>query len=109
MYESDFSAEEVERLETSDLVADPVTPVDRQLEQHDLVVKLLSKISEQNRTLIWLKEVEGRSVDELAAITGLRANTIKIRLFRTRRKLLQVAKHLTWKPSLPGDRAPASA
>jgi RNA polymerase sigma-70 factor (ECF subfamily) len=80
-----------------------------QLEQHDLVVKLLSKISEQNRTLIWLKEVEGRSVDELAAITGLRANTIKIRLFRTRRKLLQVAKHLTWKPSLLGNRAPASA
>ena len=90
MYESDCSAEEVQRLETSDVVADPITPVDRQLEQHDLVVKLLSEIPEQNRTLIWLKEVEGHSVDELAAITGLRANTIKIKLFRTRRKLLQM-------------------
>jgi RNA polymerase sigma-70 factor (ECF subfamily) len=98
VYESDFSTEEVERLETSDGALDPDPPVDRQLEHHDFVVKLLSKVSEQNRTLIWLREVEGHSLDELAAITGLRANTIKIKLFRTRRKLLQLAKRLTGKP-----------
>jgi RNA polymerase sigma-70 factor, ECF subfamily len=94
VYESDCSAEEVQRVKTSDVVMDPAVPVDRHLEQCDLVVKLLSNVSEQNRTLIWLREVQGHSVDELAAITGLQANTIKSKLFRTRRKLFQVAKRL---------------
>jgi RNA polymerase sigma-70 factor (ECF subfamily) len=93
-YESDFSAEEVQRIQTSAVVVDPVTPVDRQLAQHDLVGKLLSKVSEQNRSLMLLKEVEGCSVAELAALTGLKENTIKVRLLRTRRKLLKAAKHL---------------
>jgi len=93
-YESDFSAEEVQRIQTSAVVLDPVAPVDRQLAQHDLVGKLLSKVSEQNRSLILLKEVEGRSVAEVAALTGLKENTIKVRLLRTRRKLLKVAKRL---------------
>ena len=98
LYESDFSAEEIQRLETSSAVVDPVAPVDRQLAQHDLVVKLLSKVSEQDRSLILLKEVEGHSVEELAAITGLNENTIKVKLFRTRHKLLKAARRLE-KPS----------
>jgi len=103
-YESDFSAEEVERMQTSAVVVDPVAPVDRQLAQHDLVGKLLSKVSEQNRSLILLKEVEGRSVAELAALTGLKENTIKVRLLRTRRQMLKAAKRLaapnnSWTPN----------
>jgi RNA polymerase sigma-70 factor, ECF subfamily len=94
VYESDFSAEEVKRLETSDAVVDPAAPVDRQLAEHDLVLKLLSKVSEQDRTLILLKEVEGHSVEELSAITGLNENTIKVKLFRTRQKLVKAAQRL---------------
>lgn len=94
VYESDFSADEVKRLETSDAVVDPTVPVDRQLAEHDLVLKLLSKVSEQDRTLILLKEVEGHSVEELAAITGLNENTIKVKLFRTRQKLVKAAQRL---------------
>ncbi len=94
VYESDFSAEEVKRLETSDAVVDPTAPVDRQLAEHDLVLKLLSKVSEQDRTLILLKEVEGHSVEELSAITGLNENTIKVKLFRTRQKLVKAAQRL---------------
>jgi RNA polymerase sigma-70 factor (ECF subfamily) len=94
VYESDFSAEEAKRLETSDAVVDPTAPVDRQLAQHDLVLKLLAKVSEQDRTLILLKEVEGHSVEELSAITGLNENTIKVKLFRTRQKLVKAAQRL---------------
>lgn len=94
VYESDFSAEEVKRLETSDAVVDPAAPVDRQLAQHDLVLKLLSKVSEQDRTLILLKEVDGHSVEELASITGLNENTIKVKLFRTRQKLIKAAQRM---------------
>jgi RNA polymerase sigma-70 factor (ECF subfamily) len=94
VYESDFSVEEAKRLETSEPAIDPASPVDRQLAQHDFVVKLLSKVSEQDRSLILLKEVEGYSVEELAARTGLNENTIKVKLFRTRQKLLKAAQRL---------------
>ena len=41
--------------------------------------KLLSKISEEDRTLILLKEVEGHSVEELSQMTGMNENTIKVK------------------------------
>ena len=44
--------------------------------------------------MILLKEVEGHSVEELAAMTGLNENTIKVKLFRTRQKLLKAAQRL---------------
>jgi len=94
VYESDFSAEDVERLETTESGPDLVPPLEHQLEERDLVVKLLSKVSEEARSLILLKEVEGHSVEELAAMTGLNENTIKIKLFRTRKKLLDAARRL---------------
>lgn len=95
VYESDFSAEDAQRMEASDPAVDPKTPVDVQLVQRDLLVKLLSKVSEQDRSLILLKEVNGHSVEELAAMTGLNENTIKVKLFRTRQKLLKAAARLT--------------
>lgn len=94
VYESDFSVEDAHRMETSEPAVDPAAPVDRQLAQHDLIVKLLAKVSEEDRSLILLKEVEGHSVEELAAMTGLNENTIKVKLFRTRQKLLKAAQRL---------------
>ena len=64
------------------------------LAQRDLAVKLLSKVSEEDRSLILLKEVEGHSVEELAQMTGMNENTIKVKLFRTRQKLLKAAQRL---------------
>ena len=55
----------------------------------------MSKVSEEERSLILLKEVEGHSVEELAGMTGLNENTIKVKLFRTRQKLLKAAGRLT--------------
>lgn len=57
-------------------------------------MKLLSKLSEEDRSLILLKEVEGHSVEELASMTGLNENTIKVKLFRTRQKLVKAAQRL---------------
>lgn len=94
VYESDFSMEDAQRLESSDPAIDPAAPIDRRIAQQDLVLKLLSKVSEEDRTLILLKEVEGHSVEELAAMTGLNENTIKVKLFRTRQKLLKAAQRL---------------
>jgi RNA polymerase sigma-70 factor (ECF subfamily) len=95
VYESDFSQEDAQRMEASDPAVDPRTPVDTRLAQRDLIVKLLAKVSAQDRSLILLKEVDGHSVEELAAMTGLNENTIKVKLFRTRQKLLKAAARLT--------------
>jgi len=94
VYESDFSDEDAQRMEASDPAIDPSSPADTRLAQRDLVTKLLSKVSEEDRSLIMLKEVEGHSVEELAQMTGLNENTIKVKLFRTRQKLLKAAQRL---------------
>ncbi len=94
VYESDASAAEARCLESAVKAADPAARVDRQLSDHDFVVKLLSKVPEQARTLMLLREVEGHSLEELSAMTGVNQNTIKVTLFRTRQKLLQAARRL---------------
>ena len=94
VYESDFSPEDAQRMEAAEPAIDPAAPMDQTLARRDLVAKLLSKLSEEDRTLMLLKEVEGHSVEELAAMTGLNENTIKVKLFRTRQKLLKAAQRL---------------
>jgi DNA-directed RNA polymerase specialized sigma24 family protein len=39
-----------------------------------------------------LKEVEGFAVEEIAQILDLNANTVKVRLFRARRKIVNEAR-----------------
>jgi RNA polymerase sigma-70 factor, ECF subfamily len=94
VYESDFSSEDSLRMENTEPAIDQAAPVDRRLAQHDLILKLLSKISEEDRSLILLKEVEGHSVEELAEMTGMNENTIKVKLFRARQKLVKAAQRL---------------
>jgi len=95
VYESDFSEEDVQRMQNTDTASDPKPPVDTQLAQRDLVVKLLAKLSVEDRSLLLLKEVEGHSVEELAQMTGMNENTIKVKLFRSRQKLVKAAQRLT--------------
>lgn len=94
VYESDFSEEDSQRMETTEPAVDQQQPIDSALAKRDLVNKLLAKVSEEDRTLILLKEVEGHSVEELSAMTGMNENTIKVKLFRTRQKLLKAAQRL---------------
>jgi len=92
--ESDFTEEDARTMENTQQTADPGPPIDTRLAQRDLVVKLLDKLSEDDRNLLMLKEVEGHSVEELAEMTGMNQNTIKVKLFRARQKLLKAAKRL---------------
>jgi RNA polymerase sigma-70 factor (ECF subfamily) len=94
VYESDFSEEDTMRMENSETARDQRPAVDKTLERQDLISKLLTKISAEDRALIMLKEVEGHSVEELAQMTGMNENTIKVKLFRTRQKLLKAAQRL---------------
>lgn len=98
VYESDFSADDTYRMENSEPATDHAPAVDQRLAQHDLILKLLSKISEEDRSLILLKEVEGHSVEELSEMTGMNENTIKVKLFRARQKLVKAAQRLEKSP-----------
>jgi RNA polymerase sigma-70 factor (ECF subfamily) len=94
VYESDFTQEDAQRMEASEPAVEPGPSVDIRLANRDLVLQLLGKVSEEDRNLILLKEVEGHSVEELAGMTGMNENTIKVKLFRTRQKLLKAAERL---------------
>ena len=100
VYESDFSEDDSQRMENSETSADKTVPVDHQLAQRELINKLLQKVSEEDRNLILLKEVEGHSVEELAQMTGMNENTIKVKLFRARQKLVKAAQRLMRGPSV---------
>ena len=103
VYESDLSEDEVRRVENSDPAVERQIPADSSLAQRDYVLKLLTRVSEEERMLLILKEVEGFSVEELAAKTGMNENTVKVKLFRARQKLVKAAQRLDRAPGLvPG-------
>jgi RNA polymerase sigma-70 factor (ECF subfamily) len=92
VYESDFSEDDAVSMERSQ--PDRAPRIDADLARRDLVIKLLAKVSEEDRSLMMLKEVEGHSVEELAQMTGMNENTIKVKLFRARQKLVKAAQRL---------------
>ena len=81
-------------MENSETVVDQGQRMDTRLAQRDLVIKLLDKVSAEDRTLLLLKEVEGHSVEELSQMTGMNENTIKVKLFRARQKLVKAAQRI---------------
>ena len=95
VYESDFSEDDAQRMQNTDTATDQRPAVDKQLAERDLAVKLLAKLNSEDRNLLLLKEVEGHSVEELSEMTGLNENTIKVKLFRARQKLMKAAQRLT--------------
>jgi RNA polymerase sigma-70 factor (ECF subfamily) len=100
VYESDLSEDEVRRVENTEPGIDRQPPADANLARRDYVLKLLTRVSEEERMLLMLKEVEGHSVEELAQMTGMNENTIKVKLFRARQKLVKAAQRLDRSPGL---------
>ncbi len=98
VYESDVSEEDTRLMENSEINADRHMPVDDRLAQRQLALKLLEKISPEERNLILLKEVEGLSVQELSGLTGMNENTIKVKLFRARQKLVKASQRIMRSP-----------
>ena len=94
VYESDFSKEDAQHMRNIDTASDQGLAVDTQLAQRDLMLKLLGKLSNEDRNLLLLKEVEGHSVEELSQMTGMNKNTIKVKLFRARQRLLKASQRL---------------
>ena len=91
VYESDLGEDDERSMENSRLATDREAPIDQRAEDRDYLLQLLDKVSEEERMLLIQKEVEGLTVEELAEQTGLNENTIKVKLFRARQKLVKHA------------------
>jgi RNA polymerase sigma-70 factor (ECF subfamily) len=52
--------------------------------------RLLAELDEQDRTMLVMKEVGGFTVDEIGDVLNLNVNTVKVRLFRARGRLVDV-------------------
>jgi len=64
---------------------------------------LLGEVSEEDRILLTLKEVEGLSLKELEEIYGAKENALKVRLFRARQRVLKAYED-TMKPPADGNK-----
>ena len=60
----------------------------------DLVDKILSALSPEDRSLILMVDLEGRSLQEISETTGWSISKIKMRLFRVRPQLRQMIRKL---------------
>ena len=94
VYEADLSEEQVRQLdsisESSIGVEKPREDAARRTEQRDLLERLLGELEEKDRLMLVMKEVEGFSVEEIGEVLGLNVNTVKVRLFRARGRLVEI-------------------
>lgn len=71
----------------------------------ELVDSLLSSVSEQDRILLTLKEIEGLSLKELEKIYHVNENALKVRLFRARQRVLKAYADMEAKTAQVGGRS----
>lgn len=65
-------------------------PKQERAETRSLLLDALSRLPEEQQTLLWLREVEGLSYDELAATFEIPVGTVRSRLFAAREALRRV-------------------
>ena len=94
LYEGDMGENVDQFLQNSTRAADRQPGAAERSENRDYLIKLLAHVSAEERMLLFKKEVEGRTVQELSSMTGINPNTIKVKLFRARKKLVKAAAKL---------------
>ena len=60
-----------------------------------LVERILARLSPAGRLVITLLEIEGRSVKEIAELTGWSVPLVKVRAFRARAEMRKILKHVS--------------
>jgi RNA polymerase sigma-70 factor (ECF subfamily) len=107
VYEADLSEEQVRKLESLPEHgyggAAHREDAGRRLEQRQLVERLLGELEDKDQIMLVMKEVEGFSVEEIGEVLGLNVNTVKVRLFRARGRLVEMyRKRLQKRPTREG-------
>src|SRR6201993_2113326 len=93
LYESDLSEEQAQQFGAAERVASDAEDISDKLEAQQQVELLLQGLDERDRMMLVLKEVEGFAIEEIAEILDLNAITVKVRLFRARRRIVNHARN----------------
>jgi RNA polymerase sigma-70 factor, ECF subfamily len=83
---SDLGEEEAYVVQALSATSDEVHP-DQCFASKELVEKMLERLSPEDRLVIQLLHLEGRSIEDIKRITGWNGPLIKVRAFRARHKL----------------------
>ena len=64
----------------------PVSPLDQMVsgETKDLIRKIISDLPQNYRELVQLREIDGLSYEEIASITGVNVNSLRVSVSRAR-------------------------
>jgi RNA polymerase sigma-70 factor (ECF subfamily) len=92
VYESDLSEDQARQFGAPEERSTPTPDISDTLEARQKVERLLDCLDERDKMMLILKEVEGFAVEEIAEILDLNANTVKVRLFRARRRIVTEAR-----------------
>src|SRR5437660_6648642 len=92
VYESDLSEEQSRQLLSSGQKGSDEPDISDRLAARERVERLLDGLDERDRLMLILKEVEGFSIEEIAEVLDLNGNTVKVRLFRARRRVVMQSK-----------------
>jgi RNA polymerase sigma-70 factor (ECF subfamily) len=88
VYESDLSEEQAKQVLAAEGKNSSGPDISERLEARERVERLMEGLDERDRLMLILKEVEGFAVEEIAQVLDLNANTVKVRLFRARRRIV---------------------
>jgi RNA polymerase sigma-70 factor (ECF subfamily) len=89
VYESDFSEEQSRQYTATERASSKGPDTSERMAMRERLENMLGQLEKRDRAMLVMKEVEGFSVEEIAESMGLNANTVKVRLFRARRKIVE--------------------
>jgi RNA polymerase sigma-70 factor, ECF subfamily len=92
VYEADFSEEQSRQFSATEQKANSGPDTSERMAMQQRLDNMLAQLDDRDRSMLILKEVEGFSVEEIADSLGLNANTVKVRLFRARRRIVEYAR-----------------
>ena len=89
VFEAELSEEQSQVYQASSEQSDGRPDTSERLAAQEQVEELMSCLDERDRTMLVLKEVQGFSVEEIAEMMEINANTVKVRLFRARQRITE--------------------
>jgi RNA polymerase sigma-70 factor, ECF subfamily len=89
VYESDFSEEQTRLYAANEYESIKGPDTSDRMAMRESLEAMLGQLEKRDRAMLVMKEVEGFSVEEIAESMGLNSNTVKVRLFRARRRIME--------------------
>jgi len=92
LFETELSEEQARQYKASEDAEAPVRDVSDRMAVEQRLEQLLGMLDERDRMMLVLKEVQGFSVEEIAEMLEINGNTVKVRLFRARQRIMERVK-----------------